>query len=190
MKQFLLPFSFMALLCVSISCQPSGKGDAKDALAAHIDMLIKPGEDFFMYANGKWFSKNPIAPSEQSSGIWQVIQDTINSQVLKICKSSASVENPEKGSNKQKIGDFYFSGMDSIKLNSTGILAIQKYMDQIDDITDFIQLASVASFVHRSAGSSLFDFGVWQDSKISSKNGSSDHARRTESPRTFLLFRY
>jgi putative endopeptidase len=170
MKQFLIPFSFLALICVGISCQPSSKGDVKDVLKAHIDTLIKPGDDFFQYANGKWFKENPIAPSEQSSGIWQVIQDTINSQVLKICKSSASVEKPEKGSNKQKIGDFYFSGMDSINLNSRGISAIQKYLDQIDDITDFNQLASVASFVHRSAGSPLFAFGVGQDSKISSKN--------------------
>jgi putative endopeptidase len=100
----------------------------------------------------------------------KVAEYTINSQVLKICKSSASVEKPEKGSNKQKIGDFYFSGIDSINLNSRGISAIQKYLDQIDDITDFNQLASVASFVHRSAGSPLFAFGVGQDSKISSKN--------------------
>ena len=170
MKQILIPFSLLAILCIGISCQPSGKGEAKDALTAHIDTNIKPGDDFFDYANGKWFKENPIASSEQSSGIFQVIQDTINLQVLKICKSSASVANSEKGSNKQKIGDFYFSGMDSAKLNNDGISAIQKQLDQIDAINNLDQLASLASFVHSSAGSPLFSFGVWQDSKISSKN--------------------
>lgn len=170
MKRFLISLGFIALLLVGISCKPSGKDTTKDALASHIDTQIKPGDDFFLYANGQWFKENPIASSEQSSGIWQVIQDTINSQILKICKSSASVENPEKGSNKQKIGDFYFSGMDSIHLNSVGISAIQKYLDQIDAITDYSQLASMASFIHRSSGSPLFAFGVYQDSKISSKN--------------------
>lgn len=170
MNKLLFYFGILAMLGLGISCQPSVKNDTKDALKAHIDTLINPGDDFFQYANGQWFNQNPIAASEQSSGIWQVIQDTINSQVLKICKSSASVENPEKGSNKQKIGDFYFSGMDSAKLNNTGISAIQKYLDQIDAISDFTQLASVASFVHRSSGSPFFAFGVWQDSKMSSKN--------------------
>lgn len=170
MKQFLIPISFLAMIWACISCQPTAKSDTKDALTAHIDTTFKPGDDFFDYANGKWFKENPIAASEQSSGIWQVIQDTINSQILKICKSSASVANPEKGSNKQKIGDFYFSGMDSINLNKTGIAAIQKYLDQIDAIKDFDQLATMASFIHRSTGSPLFAFGVAQDSKISSKN--------------------
>lgn len=170
MKRFLIPFGFLTLIWVCNSCQPSAKRDVKDALTAHIDTTFKPCDDFFDYANGKWFKGNPIAASEQSSGIWQVIQDTINSQILKICKSSASVANPEKGSNKQKIGDFYFSGMDSINLNKSGIVAIQKYLDQIDAITDFNQLATMASFIHRSTGSPLFAFGVAQDSKISSKN--------------------
>lgn len=170
MKQYLIPFSFFMLILIGISCQPSGKETTKDALAAHIDGSIKPGDDFFMYANGQWFKENPIAASEQSSGIWQLIQDTINAQILKICKSSAMVEHPEKGSNKQKIGDFYFSGMDSVHLNSEGISAIQKYLDQIDAITDFGQLASMASFIQRSSGSPMFAFGVGQDSKISSKN--------------------
>ncbi|HAH23032.1 MAG TPA: M13 family peptidase [Prolixibacteraceae bacterium] len=170
MKRYLIPFSFLTLLLVGISCQPSGKDTTKDPLAAHIDPSIKPGDDFFMYANGQWFKENPIAASEQSSGIWQLIQDTINAQILKICKSSAMVEHPEKGSNKQKIGDFYYSGMDSVHLNSVGISAIQKYLDQIDAITDFSQLATMASFIQRSSGSPLFAFGVGQDSKISSKN--------------------
>ena len=170
MKRLVIAFGFLTLLLVGISCQPSGKASVKDALAAHIDASIKPGDDFFLYANGLWFKENPIKSSEQSSGIFQVIQDTINSQILKICQSSAAVQNPEKGSNKQKIGDFYFSGMDSTQLNSIGISAIQKQLDQIDAITDFTQLASMASFIHRSSGSPLFAFGVSQDSKISSKN--------------------
>lgn len=170
MNKILVPFSLLALLWLGISCQPKENKTQKDALASHIDTLVRPGDDFFQYANGKWFRENPITSSEQSSGIWQVIQDTINSQILKICKSSAMVENPEKGSNKQKIGDFYFSGMDSINLNKAGISGIQKYLDQIDAITDFSQLASMASFIHRSSGSPLFGFGVYQDSKISSKN--------------------
>jgi len=170
MKQIVLIFGFITFLLVGISCQPKGKVTVKDELSSHIDTLVKPGDDFFQYANGLWFKDNPIKSSEQISGIFQVIQDTINSQILKICKSSASVQNPEKGSNKQKIGDFYFSGMDSIQLNKVGISAIQKQLDQIDAIKDLTQLASMASFIHRSSGSPLFGFAVYQDSKISNKN--------------------
>ena len=39
-----------------------------DPLAAHIDSTEKPGDDFFLYANGKWFKENPIPASEQNNG--------------------------------------------------------------------------------------------------------------------------
>lgn len=169
MRPFLIFSALLILLGAFFSCQPSRKSEAKDALASHIDSTVNPGNDFFLYANGRWFKENPIAPSEQSAGIWQVIQDTINSQILKICRSAAEEKNAPKGSNKQKIGDFYYAGMDSIQLNKAGISAIQKYLDQVDAITDYSQLASMVSFIHRSSGSPLFAFGVYQDSKISSK---------------------
>jgi len=167
---------FPIVLCIVIvlsltSCNSmlKNKSTKSDALASHIDTTIVPGDDFFQYANGKWFKENPIKSSEQSSGIWQVIQDTINLQILKICQTSVNAE-AEKGSNKQKIGDFYYSGMDSISLNQIGISAIQKYIDQIDEIKSPEQFAVSAAFIHQAAGSPLFAFGVWQDSKISSKN--------------------
>ena len=171
MKRYLIAICFPALFLTAISCQTnkSDKTSHVDPLASHIDTTIKPGDDFFQYANGKWFAENPIAPSEQSCGIWQVIQDTINSQILKICKTSAQTASGP-GSNKQKIGDFYFSGMDSTNLNKAGISAIQPYLDQIDAVNDINQLIISAAFIHRSAGSPMFGFGVEQDSKISSKN--------------------
>jgi putative endopeptidase len=60
-----------------------------DPLASHIDNTVRPGDDFFLYANGKWFKENPIPPSEQSNGLWQMIQDTINAQIRNVCESSA-----------------------------------------------------------------------------------------------------
>ena len=169
MKSLFYALIVPVALGLTISCQPVKKDSTPDPLVAHIDTTVQPGNDFFQYANGNWFKANPIAASEQSAGIWQVIQDTINSQILKICKSSAQTQ-AEEGSNKQKIGDFYFSGMDSINLNKNGIGAIQKYLDRIDQIKDLNQLATSAAFIHKSAASPMFAFGVWQDSKISSKN--------------------
>lgn len=170
MKPYLIALSIPVLFAMA-SCTTTmkNKGIKPDPLALHIDSTVVPGDDFFQYANGKWFAENPIKPSEQSAGIWQVIQDTINAQVLKICQTSETA-NAEKGSNKQKIGDFYYSGMDSLNLNKLGISAIQKYLNQIDEVKTPEQLAAQAAFVHRVSGSPIFGFGVWQDSKISSKN--------------------
>ena len=62
------------------------------------------------FCNNKWFKANPIPASEQSNGLWQMIGDTINAQIRKICESSSALKDAEKGSNKQKIGDFFYTG--------------------------------------------------------------------------------
>jgi putative endopeptidase len=140
-----------------------------DALASHIDSTIKPGVDFFSFANGKWFKENPIPASEKYNGIFLLIQDTINAQIKNICELSAQTEHPTKGSAKQKIGDFFFTGLDSISLNKIGLNAIQSDLQKIDDIKDLSDLAKVAAYSHMVAGAPLFNFGVNQDDKISSK---------------------
>jgi putative endopeptidase len=151
------------------SCNQNKKNDAPDALASHIDSTVKAGDDFFEFANGKWFKENPIPASEQSNGIWQIIQDTINAQVQKICVSSAAIKDAEKGSNKQKIGDFYSSGMDSVSLNKQGIGDLENYMDSIDAVKDINGIVRMASKIHCISSAPLFNFYVAQDDKNSSK---------------------
>lgn len=150
------------------SCKQSKK--ETDALASHIDPTIKPGDDFFLYANGNWFKQNPIPASEQSNGIFQLIQDTINAQIYHVCKSSADIKDAPKGSNKQKIGDFFYSGMDSVTLNQKGISDLKGDLEMIDAIKDINGVVKAASYIHIVAGSPLFRFYVTQDEKISNKN--------------------
>ncbi len=179
MNRIHLTFSIIATVALIISCQKN-ETRKPDALVAHIDSTVKPGDDFFLFANGKWFKENPIPASEQSNGLWQLIQDTINAQIRNVCESSAALTNAEKGSNKQKIGDFFFSGMDSVSLNQKGIADLRADLDMIDGIKDLKGIAKAASYIHTISGSPLFSFGVGQDDRISSKNAYLHLARRIE----------
>ena len=139
-------------------------------MVAHIDSTVKPGDDFFLFANGKWFKENPIPASEPYNGLWQIIQDTINAQVRNICESSAMLTDAPRGSSRQKIGDFFATGMDSTTLNRTGITDLKTDLDMIDKIKDVKGIIKAVSYIHTVAGEPLFAFGVGQDDKISSKN--------------------
>ncbi|MEI7726305.1 MAG: M13 family metallopeptidase [Bacteroidota bacterium] len=169
------PFALLwiATLAVLFSCnsQPGqNAGQGSDPLASHIDSTVKPGDDFFIFANGKWFKEHPIPPSEQSNGLWQLIQDTINSQVRTICETASAATNATPGSSKQKIGDFFFSGMDSLAINKQGLANLRADIDRIDRVKDLEGLAAVAAYIHSIAGSPVFGFYVGQDDRISSKN--------------------
>ncbi len=149
---------------------PKNEKTAADALVSHIDTTVKPGDDFFLYANGRWFRENPIPASEQSNGLWQLIQDTINAQVRSICETSAGLTASKPGSNKRKIGDFFLSGMDSAALNSRGVEDLREEFTMIERIVDRAGVMKAAAHIHVVAGSPLFGFYIGQDDKNSSKN--------------------
>ncbi len=148
---------FILMVMGLSACKPAQRPIEQDALVAHIDSTVKPGDDFFQFANGKWFKENPIPATEQSNGIFQLIQDTINAQVHNICVSAAAhVE--KKGSNKQKIGDFYYAGMDSVSLNKKGISDLKEDLARIDEIKDLNGVIAQASFIHSVSSAPLFNF--------------------------------
>jgi putative endopeptidase len=166
---------FKAIICLTVvtaatSCKQGKLSSEKgDALIAHIDSTTKAGDDFFQFANGKWFKQNPIPASKKYNGIFQLIQDTINAQVRNICESSATIKDAPKGSNKQKIGDFFFTGMDSVSLNKKGISELKGDFAKIDNIKDLNGIIKEAAYIHSVAASPLFSMYVTQDDKNSSK---------------------
>ena len=142
--------------------------NAPDVLVTNRDTLVDPSDDFFAYANGGWFKKNPIPSTERSNGIFRTIGDTINSQIRQICEKSAA-DSAEKGSNKQKIGDFYASGMDTITIDKLGISPLKNELAKIDKIKDIDGLLQTMAYMHTIGASPAFGFYVGQDDKNSTQ---------------------
>src|SRR5881394_1450406 len=92
----------------------------KDFLAANLDTTVSPAQDFFMYANGGWIKKNPIPKEESSWGVGNLVQEDIYNRLRKINADAIAKKSPE-GSTEQKIGDFWFSGMDSVTIDKQGL---------------------------------------------------------------------
>lgn len=155
---------------MALSCKKEQTFDpnAPDVLITNRDTTVNPSDDFFAYANGGWFKKNPIPASERSNGIFRTIGDTINSQIKQICEKSAK-ENASKGTNKQKIGDFYLSGMDTITIDKLGITPLKSEIVKIDAIKDIPSLIAEIAHLHTIGASPAFSFYVGQDDKISTK---------------------
>jgi len=165
-KRIVLSFIGAALLT---GCSKKEETAFEDPVITHRDTTVNPADDFFMYANGGWFKKNPIPASESGNGIFRTIQDTINAQVKSICEKAAKNTDADKGSNEQKIGDFYASGMDSITIDKQGIKPLEAHMKRIDAIQDVPALLSTISYLHTIGTSPAYSFYVSQDDKISTQ---------------------
>jgi len=163
-KLFILAIASLQL----ISCNKK-EADFNDPLVSNRDTLVNPAENFFLYANGGWFKNHPIPSTEKSNGIFRTIGDTINNQIKQICEKSAKDESAEKGSNKQKIGDFYASGMDSLAIEKAGIAPLKSEFANIESIKDVPSLMATIAHLHTIGASPAFSFYLGQDDKISTK---------------------
>ena len=162
--------TLLTVAIVVVACKNSKTPvQTHDELVQHIDSSVRSGDDFFMFANGRWFAQNPIPSSERSNGIFRTINDTINATILQICQTAAGSTN-DKGSLKQKIGDYYYSGMDTVSIDKAGIAPLQEYFTEIDQMKTFDDVMKVAAHIHRISASPLFGLYVNSDDMISSKN--------------------
>lgn len=164
-KNYLLITSIMLLIA---SCTKK-EVLFSDPLVTNRDTTLNPGDNFFYYANGGWFKQNPIPSTEKSNGIFRTIGDTINSQIKQICEKSAADKEVAPGSNKQKIGDFYASGMDTIAIEKAGISPLTSELKTIETIKDVPSLLTTIAHLHTIGASPAFSFYLSQDDKISTK---------------------
>src|SRR5678816_9498 len=136
--------SFVLVLAIAIafvSCKPKEKASSASAcqldnfLSAYIDTTVKPQDDFFSFTMGKWVHDNPVPASERSWGIWTMVDEENYGRIKGINEEAAS-KNAEKGSNWQKIGDFWHTGMDTASIEEQGIKPLQPELDKINALTD------------------------------------------------------
>lgn len=165
-------FFFLALPAILFNACKSPKttenSQLPDPICSHIDSGISPGQNFFMFANNNWFKQNPVPASEKSNGIFRTIQDTINESVKKICETSVTGTHA-KGSNKQKIGDYYYSGMDTATIEKAGVSALTEEFEKINTIRNLPELLNAVAHLQTLGAPVLFGFGVTQDEKKSSQ---------------------
>ena len=168
MNLFTKPVIFLIIGMALFSCSKK-EVIFSDPLITNRDTTINPADDFFNYANNGWFKKNPILPSESSNGIMRTVMDTINEQIKSICEKSAKDESAPKGSNKQKIGDFYASGMDTIAIEKAGLSPLDIEIKRINEIKDISGLVNTIAHLQTVGADPAFSFDVGQDDKISTK---------------------
>ena len=137
-------------LTVSVSaCQKSGettqaeavKGDEAGIVKASMDTSVKPGDDFFGYANGAWFKTAEI-PGDRSSVGSHLIADQQTEKNLNELISGLQKSNPDANSDAGRVKAFYNAFLDTGTIDNLGMTPIQGDLDRISAINDKTQLAS------------------------------------------------
>ncbi len=91
---------------------------------------VKPGDDFFAYANGAWEEGFTIPADHASYGPFNTLDDLSKKRVRGIIESAAAAH-AAAGTPEQQIGDFYASFMDTAAIEANGLAPAQADLNSI-----------------------------------------------------------
>lgn len=165
MKTWIYGFALLALSACK-SNEQKKETIKPDVLAVNMDTTVSPSQDFFMYANGGWIKKNPVPPDHGSWGIGDMVVEENLNRLRTICEKAAALH-ATRGSNEQKIGDFWTTAMDSARIEQLGLKPLQPYLDKIEAIKDIPSLVTTVAEIKKIGSSALFSDFVTQDDKNS-----------------------
>jgi putative endopeptidase len=136
---------------------------------AGIDTLIKPGDNFFRFVNGRWYDTVKIAADQSGVGSYSFMNIPQKRLLQNILDSVSKTKNT-MGSIDQKVGDFYASGMDTATVNQRGYQPIRQILTRIDAINSVPALIKFAATEIKTGNNSIFGFGISPDNKNSGIN--------------------
>lgn len=125
-------YFFLGIACLFI-CANVALAQHKYIDQSAIDKTVKPGNDFYDYANGNWLKTNEIPADQSAWGNFIILNKETKKKLEQLVTSIASKKNP-MGSDAQKLQSFYNSGMDTIAIEKLGIQPIKADLNRINTI--------------------------------------------------------
>ena len=172
-SRFYLVLMFAVLLGVAAAVMQLGppvgaQSPARGINPANMCNTCNACEDFYLYANGGWLSKNEIPAAFSTWGTTSHVREKNIGVLREILEEAAKNTSASAGSVEQKTGDFFASCMDEPRIEAAGAKPLAVGMAVINKMKSVKDLPAVVGRLHELSVSNLFSFGATQDFKDSS----------------------
>ena len=147
----------------SLVTAPASADQNASAHDTDIDRFIKPGDDFYRYANGNWL--RAAAAGGPGPDTRTILAKKTNLRVRDLMRE-ASAPQSARSSIAQKVGDYYASFIDEDSIEAKGMTSLAADLAAISAITDKPSLSAYLGSTLNSEVDGLTDnadhiFGVW-----------------------------
>ena len=106
---------------------------------ATMDRDIKPGDDFFGYAEGSWLKNAPIPSDKSRAGYNYQLPDLAENDVHALIEAAA--KRADASASMRQVGDFYAAWMDEATIEAHGLAPAQPYLARIAAVSSTTGLA-------------------------------------------------
>jgi putative endopeptidase len=134
LRYILRPAVLLAILAAAIPLCVSATNEDDP------DRSIKPGDDFYRFANGKWLESVAIRPGQTSTDPRAEVHTKTSQRVSELIQNAAA--HPAKAGVAQKVGDYYSSFIDQAGIETTGLTPLASEMALISAIANKTSLSA------------------------------------------------
>ncbi len=125
---------------------------------AGMDAAIKPGDDFYSYANGTWAKNTPIPADKSNYGAFNILADNAQKQTQEILEGV-------KNDPSSKIGTAYSTYLDTATIDAKGLAPAKAWIDQIKGLSAKTGYPALIATARRNGVGSPFAAYIGQDDK-------------------------
>jgi putative endopeptidase len=148
--------------------QEAASAETHGIAPTNMDRSVKPGDDFYLYANGGWIKRTEIPADRSRIGVFTKL-DEISSKRTAALIEEASKATAAPGSGSRKIADLYNSFMDEAGIEAKGLSPLKPHLEAIAQISDKRELAFIFGKTLRADVDALNNtnfhtpnlFGLW-----------------------------
>jgi putative endopeptidase len=130
---------------------------------AGADPLVRPGDDFYRYAGGRWLATTTLPADRSSWGTFARLREESDAHVHAILEAAAAGKAPA-GSNARKIGDYYTSFLDTAAIDARGLEPARPALEAIAAAKSHEDLARLMARADLELSAPI-DFGITIDRK-------------------------
>ncbi len=109
--------------------------------AANLDRSIKPGDDFYQYANGDWIKRTVIPPDRGGLSVFSSLADLSDKRTAALIEETAK-NAAAAGASARKIADLYNSYMDEAAIEAKGFAPLRPHLEAIAAVHNKRELAA------------------------------------------------
>ena len=171
MKNYLPLFSILSVTFMLWACNTQSKPPADQQFIdiSAMDSSVKPGDNFYMYVNGKWIQNTSIPSTENAMSTWKMMDDHVEAEMHNIIDSVAK-GGFKNGSLEQIVGDFFRSGMDTAMIEKLGYDPVKPVLSEINALRDVKGLMAFEAEQTPAGEGALIGFYISEDDKNSNLN--------------------
>lgn len=154
----------LALVCAAGNTGAAGAFDVSE-----LDTNTSACADLNAFVNAKWIAANPIPADQTRWGAFLTLREKSLNEQHAIAEAAAkNIEATAKGSNEQKIGRFYRSGMDEVAIEKAGYTPLKSELAKIDALKHVDDITAYLRESYATGRGNLFFFAAGADYKDAS----------------------